>query len=124
MTVLDLAEFRNLPKIDDESVAYGRWQLHAIRAAMLFGLVGTVVWLAVVALFMVLALAFARRLMIRLWHSACLAAASLMACFVGLFSVRFGVTILCLYLLIHAGEGEGRLIAFLRARVQKAFARV
>lgn len=65
-----------------------------------------------------------QRHMERYWHYACLAGACSVGSAVALISTQFGVSIICVYLLIHAHDrGDSRVIHFLRTRFQDAFGR-
>ncbi len=123
MTILDLSEVREEEFFNSQPTVegYSLWQRALLRIGMGIIVLPVIIWLFAAFFLTLVGALTAGSFTDRVWRSCRLAAASLVASTVGIFSVQFGVTILCVYLLIHVDEREGRLATFLRSSVQEAF---
>ena len=123
MTILNLSEVCEEEFLSSQPTVEGFsfWQRTLLRIGMGLAVLPVMAWLLIAFSFTLIGALTASNFTDRVWRSCRLAAAALVASTVGIFSAQFGVTILCVYLLIHVDEREGRLASFLRSRVQEAF---
>ncbi len=124
MAIHDLSEaFGNFRTEPEPTGHYGKAQLVFFRLLMGCGALLAVVWVFACLFMLLFATCCMRRAAAHgYWGYTRLGGACLAGCLCGLFSPRFGVSIVCVYLLLCADEeGEGGLARLLRSRFQDAF---